>query len=176
MPDGPSYAREMSAKPANTSLGADVWRLMTDFTLDQYAKRVNASELPQGIGAHLMALSEHEPRPMGWLAAHFGIDASTATWMVDRLEQRGFAERRAMEGDRRVRTVVLTPLGARTKARLEQMLYEAPPELLRLDESVLEPLRGVLLAAQAASAEASAGPSANGGGRTQRKASKTGRS
>jgi DNA-binding MarR family transcriptional regulator len=78
---------------------------------------------------------------MGSLAEQWGCDASNATWVVDRLEKKGLAERRSLEGDRRVRLVGLTPLGKKTKASLSRDLDRPPPELLELDEGDLEALR-----------------------------------
>ena len=55
---------------------------------------------------------------------------SNATWIVDRLEARGLAERRARAGDRRVKLVVLTAAGVRTRDKLRAATYEPPPKLL----------------------------------------------
>lgn len=123
--------------------------MIVDLGLDQYQHAVvdnNVAELTPGLSAHLLMLDEQDGRPMGWLAAQFSIDASTVTWIVDQLEGRGLVERRPMPGDRRVKNVALTPLGVRTKARLEEMLYEVPPELLRLDSSVLTAVHEALSA------------------------------
>ena len=78
------------------------------------------------------------------LAEAWTCDASNATWMIDRLEQRGLVERRPVAGDRRVKKVVLTPLGVETKAALREALYEPPPELLELSLADLEALRDAL--------------------------------
>ena len=75
------------------------------------------------------------------LADAWGCDASNATWIVDRLEARGLAERRAKPGDRRVKLVVLTPEGLRTRQRLQQGMYEPPPALLALSAAELRALR-----------------------------------
>jgi DNA-binding MarR family transcriptional regulator len=56
-----------------------------------------------------------------------------ATWLVDRLEERGLVERRTPPNDRRVKTIVLTPLGIRTQQRLRESHYETPGALLDLD-------------------------------------------
>jgi DNA-binding MarR family transcriptional regulator len=48
--------------------------------------------------------------------------------MIGRLEQRGLVERRAVDGDRRVKEVVLTPLGVKTKADLLEAFHKPPPE------------------------------------------------
>jgi len=42
----------------------------------------------------LVALDGDQPRPMRALARAWNCDASNATWMVDRLENRGLVERR----------------------------------------------------------------------------------
>ena len=75
------------------------------------------------------------------LATEWGCDASTATWIVDRLETRGLAERRAHATDRRVRLVVLTPEGARIRERMLRGTYAPPPELLQLETTELLALR-----------------------------------
>jgi DNA-binding MarR family transcriptional regulator len=78
---------------------------------------------------------------MSELADEWLCDASNATWIVDRLEERGLAERRTVPTDRRVKLVVLTPKGSRTREEMFRKLYEPPPELLELDRGDLEALR-----------------------------------
>jgi DNA-binding MarR family transcriptional regulator len=55
-------------------------------------------------------LSEHDLR-VGQLAAGIGIDDTTATRLVDRLEVMGLVDRRIESGDRRATTVALTRAG-----------------------------------------------------------------
>jgi DNA-binding MarR family transcriptional regulator len=81
---------------------------------------------------------------MGALAEDWECDASNATWIVDRLERLGLAERRTIASDRRVKLVVLTPKGARTKAELLDEFHTPPAELLRLDRADLEALHRAL--------------------------------
>jgi DNA-binding MarR family transcriptional regulator len=78
---------------------------------------------------------------MGSLAEEWKCDASTATWIVDRLEAKGLVERRAHATDRRVKLVVLTPRGSRTKAKQMERMYIPPRELLDLDLEDLMTLR-----------------------------------
>jgi DNA-binding MarR family transcriptional regulator len=66
------------------------------------------------------------------------------TWIVDRLEKLGLAERRAVAHDRRVKLVVLTPKGQRTRNQLETEFHEPPLELAGLDRRDLEALAGIL--------------------------------
>ncbi|MDQ3662208.1 MAG: MarR family transcriptional regulator, partial [Actinomycetota bacterium] len=92
----------------------------------------------------LLALDPDQPQTMGSLAQSFACDASTMTWLVDRLEERGLVERGGLKGDRRVKTVALTPQGVRTKLELEQRLYEPPRMMLCLGRAELEAMHDVL--------------------------------
>ena len=59
-----------------------------------------------------------EPQPMGELAKHMHCDNSNITGIVDRLTERGLVERRAAEGDRRVKLVALTDAGRELRDEL----------------------------------------------------------
>jgi DNA-binding MarR family transcriptional regulator len=139
-------ARSATSKRA---LAAEVWKLMADFAAANFRQSAQA-QLMEEIGltpAHYRALSildPEEPRPMRALASTLCCDASMATWLVDRLEERGLAERRTPPNDRRVKTVVLTPLGIQTRERLRESFYDPPGALRDLDVSSLESLRNEL--------------------------------
>ena len=60
------------------------------------------------------------------------------------LERAGLAERRNKPNDRRVKLVVLTPKGTKTKAELMEAFYATPPQLLELDNAELETLQRAL--------------------------------
>ena len=134
------------AARAKRVVAGDVWRLMARFTLSQ-VQRGDQFELlrEQGLTpGHLKALAildPDEPRPMGAMADGLRCDASQVTWLVDRLEERGFVERRALATDRRVKTVALTEAGDAFRARVLEHLYEPPEALLSLDAASLESLR-----------------------------------
>jgi DNA-binding MarR family transcriptional regulator len=96
---------------------------------------------------HMKVLSVLEPgapRPMGVIAESCACDPSMATFLVDRLEERGLVERRMLPSDRRVKTVALTPLGVKTKGALLDRLFQPPDELVALDRSTLEALHRAL--------------------------------
>lgn len=78
------------------------------------------------------------------MASALCCDPSMATWLVDRLEERGLVERQTPPNDRRVKTVVLTPLGIRTRERLRDSVYDPPDALMDLDVRSLEALRSEL--------------------------------
>lgn len=120
---------------------SEVWRLMSDFSTSQFRSKSGALRdlgLTPGHMKALMTLEPGEPRPMGSCAHELGCDASTATWLIDKLEERGLVERQPSPTDRRVKGVVLTELGARTRAQLHEHYYDPPAALLELDEDALE--------------------------------------
>jgi DNA-binding MarR family transcriptional regulator len=132
---------------SKTALASEVWRRLFDFLIATRAQRdrvlAGFGLTPNDVRA-LGSLEPEEGRSMRSLADAWGCDASNATWMIDRLEQRGLAERRSVPSDRRVKLVVLTPLGVKTRADLLEGVYRPPPELLQLDRGDLEALRTAL--------------------------------
>lgn len=126
------------------AIAAEAWRPLARFFFETVGHRQRILQrhgLTPGDAKALMALDRKEGRPMRTLAREWACDASNATWMVDRLEERGFAERRTVPTDRRVKLVALTPLGVKMREELLEAFYEPPPELLELDRSDLEALR-----------------------------------
>src|SRR6185437_13506105 len=140
-----------SAHPPSSqqALAAEVWKLMADFAAASFRDNPQARLMAE-IGltpAHFRALSildPDEPRPMRALADTLCCDASMATWLVDRLEERGLVERQTPPSDRRVKAIVLTPLGIATRQRLRESFYEPPSALLGLGVASLEALRSEL--------------------------------
>jgi DNA-binding MarR family transcriptional regulator len=122
---------------------------MAEFTFTKFQGSEHVAIL-RDLGltpGHMKALSlldPDQPKPMRAMADSLACDASMVTWLVDRLEERGLVERRASPSDRRVKTLVLTPLGIRTRERLAEALYAPPAELLHLDLASLESLRDEL--------------------------------
>jgi DNA-binding MarR family transcriptional regulator len=132
---------------AKRATAAEVWRLIMESSIAQFRRTSGILEQLGLTPGHLKALLMLEPdeaRPMGSLAQQFNCDASTMTWLVDRLEERGLVERRGLPTDRRVKTIALTPVGREMKAKLEERLYEPPAAVVALDSSVLEALRDAL--------------------------------
>jgi DNA-binding MarR family transcriptional regulator len=125
-------------------LAAQAWRPLARFFFDtvRHRQRVLTQEglTPNDIRA-LVVLEPGQGRSMGELAEAWSCDASNATFIVDRLEERAFAERRTVPEDRRVKLVVLTEGGAEVRERVLQRFFEPPPELLELTRADLETLR-----------------------------------
>jgi DNA-binding MarR family transcriptional regulator len=129
------------------AIASEAWGALLDLSMSQrgrFFKILNEFALTAGDFRALFVLEPDVPRPMGALAQSWECDASNVTWMVDRLEERGLVERRAVPSDRRVKAIVLTPSGVKTKARLFERLHEPPLDFLALDRSTLEEIRDAL--------------------------------
>jgi len=128
-------------------LAAEAWRPLARFFFETSQHRseiLRAHGLTPNDAKALWALGTEQGQTMGALADRWLCDASNATWIVDRLEERGLAERRADPSDRRVKLVVLTQAGVEARRRLMDLMFEPPPELLTLDRADLEALRDAL--------------------------------
>jgi DNA-binding MarR family transcriptional regulator len=125
-------------------LASEAWRPLARFFFDtvRHRQRVlsEAGLTPNDIRA-LMALDPERGRTMRALAQEWLCDASNATFIVDRLEERGLVERRSVPSDRRVKMVVLTAHGDRMRGRVLERFFEPPPELLELSKTDLEAIR-----------------------------------
>lgn len=98
-------------------------------------------------------LAAHGALRVGELAARLAVDDTTATRLVDRLEELGVAERRSEPGDRRATVVGLTPAGDELVAGVasqrqrffREVLGALEPaeraELVRLTEKAASALR-----------------------------------
>nr|MBA2600867.1 MarR family transcriptional regulator [Actinomycetota bacterium] len=138
----------MPAHPTRSQVtAAEVWRLLLTCAMSQFGRTASLAQelgLTPGHAKALLALDPDEPQAMGTLAQDFACDASTITWLVDRLEERGLVERKGLKDDRRVKTIALTPEGVKAKHSLEARMYEPPEFISDLDGDVLESLHKVL--------------------------------
>ena len=116
----PATAREQTAREA--------WKLLVGLVYPprflEIARKLGLT--PAGLGAVRLL---DEPRTMGEIATFLHCDPSNVTGIVDGLEEKGLAERRPAEHDRRVKLIALTTEGRRTRARLVREI-ERPPEWL----------------------------------------------
>ena len=140
-------ARETKHPTPVRALAGEVWRTLLAFLIassDEHRRALDELGLTPGDMKAFLVLQPDEPKSMGELAGTWACDASNATWMVDRLEERGWVERRPKPGDRRVKTVVLTPDGEKMKTLLLERISEPPDSLLDLDGDALEQIRDAL--------------------------------
>ena len=138
----------MTTEPSPAVDPADeTWRLLTAVMMvrkEEFPALAASFGLNPGAMHALLQLDPYEPQSMSSMAGAWKCDASNVTWLVDRLEEHGLAERRAHPGDRRIRTVALTRKGARVRAQVEARMFEAPEILRSLSARDLETLAKIL--------------------------------
>jgi len=137
----------MTKPQSQATTARQVWRLMFDVLMETGDKRAEAltrRNLTPNDSRALSFLDRDMGYPIGTLARRLGCDPSTATWVVDRLEREGLAERRASPEDRRVKLVSRTPLGDKVMNAILEEFYEPPETLSRLNEAELTALRRLL--------------------------------
>ena len=100
--------------------------------------------VPPSLIKTLIHLSPDEPKPMRDLAERWGCDASYITGLIDGLEERGMAERRPHSTDRRIKTVVLTPDGAKAREQVLEMMWQPPQSFSALSGAEACQLRDLL--------------------------------
>jgi DNA-binding MarR family transcriptional regulator len=133
--------------PSKSALAGQAWTLMFDYLIRSAPERTRnlaRRGLTPNDSRALFSLDSHEGRTMRALADSWDCDPSNATWIVDRLEKLGLAERRSVPEDRRVKLVVLTAKGQKTRNALLIAFHTPPPEIVALDRDDLEALHAVL--------------------------------
>lgn len=137
----------MPRSPTKGTHAKRVWRLMFGVLMRSAPERTTSLSrrgLTPNDSRALFSLEVHEGRTMRSLADAWECDPSNVTWVVDRLEKLGLAERRTVPEDRRVKLVVLTTKGQKTRAALLEEFHQPPEELAALDREDLDTLYRVL--------------------------------
>lgn len=108
-------------------------RRLQQIAVGVFMQEAGASGVTPVQYAALQAVSNQPGIDQRTLARAIALDASTTGGVVDRLEARGWMERRQSPEDRRARQLYLTPEGA-------QGLVDTLPGMLRTQEQILAPL------------------------------------
>lgn len=149
---------------APDALARRVWQALFELLLRSAPSRT-ASLARRGLTPNdsrgLFSLDRRTGRSMRALADEWQCDPSNATFIVDRLEELGLASRQPLLTDKRVKLVVLTRKGDRTRADLIHEFHQPPPEFDRLARADLEALERIL-------AKLALAPAAGARSRTQR--------
>ena len=126
------------------------WALLHKLMITQRRRFLAlATELdlhPAQTGA-LAQMEPDTPVPMHELATLLHCDNSNVTGIVDRLEARGLVARRPDENARRIKQIVLTPLGVEIHARVRASMSAAPEAFKRLPLADQRALRDILRSA-----------------------------
>ncbi len=128
-------------------LAREVWQQLVGYFFAHGRTQMKVAHelgLTPGHMKTMFELDADEGRSMGEIATAMVCDASNATWLVDRLEERGLVERRPHPRDRRIKSVVLTPEGVKLKQLLIDRFSEPPDDLVDLDRDDLAALRSAL--------------------------------
>jgi DNA-binding MarR family transcriptional regulator len=132
---------------ATDVLARRVWQALFDLLIRSAPVRT-ASLARRGLTPNdsraLFSLVPGTGRSMRSLADEWQCDPSNATLIVDRLETVGMAARQPLLNDRRVKLVVLTRKGEKTRTELLQEFHQPPPEFDSLDRADLEALQRVV--------------------------------
>jgi DNA-binding MarR family transcriptional regulator len=135
------------AKSDTEELAQRVWQALFDLLISSAPLRT-ASLARRGLTPNdsrgLFSLDPRAARSMKSLADEWKCDPSYATFIVDRLEELGLASRQPLLHDKRVKLVVLTRKGAKTRADLLREFHQPPPEFERLPRADLEALERML--------------------------------
>jgi len=111
------------------------WPRLMELVLDQRWRWAEVAEelgISQAAVRGLLAIDPDDPQPMSDLAREMNCDRSYITGIVDDLERAGYAERRAAQGDRRVKIIALTTEGRRALGRIRDTLLGPPRGLATL--------------------------------------------
>jgi DNA-binding MarR family transcriptional regulator len=144
-------AMAVAAKPTST-VAQEAWELLFRVAKTKHgllSARLAERDLTPVQAHALRRLDPERPLAMSALADALYCHASNVTGIVDRLEARGLVERRPDAGDRRVRTLVLTPEGAEVRAHVVELMSEPPPGLAALAPADQRALRDILARALA---------------------------
>ena len=130
---------------APAELASEAWVLLQRIAFSQRPAFVAVAREFDLLPQHVIALrSLDRPIPMSELARLLACDNSNVTGIIDRLEERGLAERRNAAHDRRVKLVALTPEGKRLKEGIEARMAEPPPPIEALSRQDQRALRDIL--------------------------------
>jgi DNA-binding MarR family transcriptional regulator len=125
----------------------EAWELMLQLFFGQRDRFMALSAKHGLTPAHtkaLLDLDPDQPAPMRQLATQMSCDASYVTSIVDRLEERGYVERRLSNADRRVKEVVLTLAGRQARADIHEALHRPPDSLANLSAADQRALRNIV--------------------------------
>ncbi|WP_414942772.1 MarR family winged helix-turn-helix transcriptional regulator [Amycolatopsis sp. cmx-11-51] len=122
---------------------AEVWQALRGFVMSEHERHLGTLTRLDVSAGDLKALLSLEPgqgQPMRALADTWHCDASTVTWIVDRLEKRGLVRRGPHQTDRRVKVVVLSEEGERIRTRWLDEVHRPPAVLADLSDTELRAL------------------------------------
>lgn len=103
--------------------------------VDQLRAQIAAVAAELGLTPQQAMLLRHlgTPRTMGAVAQLLACDRSNVTGLIDRMTARGWVQREADPGDRRIKYLVLTPEGRALRSALQERLFADSPAISGLE-------------------------------------------
>jgi DNA-binding MarR family transcriptional regulator len=141
------------------ALARRVWRAMFDVLIRSAPVRTKSLArrgLTPNDSRGLFSLDSRAGRSMRSLADEWECDPSNATWIVDHLEELGLAKRQVVVHDKRVKLVILTSKGQKTRTELLNEFHQPPVEFEVLERADFEALERVLTKMTASSTRSEA--------------------
>jgi DNA-binding MarR family transcriptional regulator len=136
-------SKARASASAGDALAGRVWHALFDLLVRSAPERT-ASLASRGLTPNdsraLFSLDPGTGRSMKSLADEWECDPSNATFIVDRLEKLGLASRQPLLHDKRVKLVVLTHKGEKTRTDLLREFHRPPAGFENLDRADLEAL------------------------------------
>ena len=134
-------------RKADDPLARRVWPMLFDLLIRSAPLRTESLArrgLTPNDSRGLFSLDARTGRSMRSLADEWHCDPSNATFIVDRLEELGLAARQPLLNDKRVKLVVLTRKGEKTRTELLDEFHQPPPEFGALERADLEALERIV--------------------------------
>jgi MarR family transcriptional regulator, organic hydroperoxide resistance regulator len=140
---------EAQAHPGAEAPDREAWALLSSLVYPPpFAAIARELDLRPAAFGTLRMLDQ--PRTMSEVAGALHCDNSNVTGIVDSLEEKGLAQRRASEEDRRVKLIELTKEGRRVHTRLSKAFATPPVWVDSLSTADQLALRDILQRAVAA--------------------------
>jgi DNA-binding MarR family transcriptional regulator len=140
-------SRVNMSKSATDALARRVWQALFELLIRSAPIRT-ASLARRGLTPNdsraLVSLDARTGRSMRSLADEWQCDPSNATFIVNRLEELGLASRQPLLHDKRVKLVVLTRKGEKTRADLLHEFHQPPAQFDALNQADLEALERIV--------------------------------
>lgn len=121
-----------SATNGNDADARSIASLLPGIARQLFAANDDASDLPLAQ-VRVCGILHGGPQPMSKLGRLLSVSLSAMTQLADRLEKAGLVQRVSNGGDRRIRSLQLTPRG-------EKMMQEREAALVARVAAALEPL------------------------------------
>lgn len=160
----PSPASRPATRSASTGTADPLTAIIADFRASMTMLKCASSERVIKLGLSmaqlhiLYTLQRNGQMPMSRLAEVLNVSLSSATGLIDRIEERGFVERTGVPEDRRIVLIRVTPQGEKMLEEIDALSDELLRSVLsHIDRSKLAGVRQAAAALRDALAEATGG-------------------